>query len=93
MTTTTDLPKAAPALQRLIAPRWDNWRGALAVFIIGTALAIALLAPKFSFWLSAALAVLFAAAPLAQAPAQDKTIELKLAHWVPASHPLHKGFE
>ena len=27
--------------------------------------------------------------PLAQA--QDKTIELKLSHWVPASHPLHKA--
>src|SRR6187397_310278 len=40
---------------------------------------------------AAALAILLAAAPLAQA--QDKTIELKLAHWVPASHPLHKGFE
>jgi TRAP-type C4-dicarboxylate transport system substrate-binding protein len=37
------------------------------------------------------LAILLATAPLAQA--QDKTIELKLAHWVPASHPLHKGFE
>jgi len=25
--------------------------------------------------------------------AQDRTFELKLSHWVPASHPLHKGFE
>jgi TRAP-type C4-dicarboxylate transport system substrate-binding protein len=41
--------------------------------------------------LAAGVAVLLAAAPPAQA--QDKTIELKLAHWVPASHPLHKGFE
>ena len=40
---------------------------------------------------AAGLAILIATAPLAQA--QDKTIELKLAHWVPASHPLHKGFE
>jgi TRAP-type C4-dicarboxylate transport system substrate-binding protein len=40
---------------------------------------------------AAAFAVLLATAPVAQA--QDKTIELKLAHWVPASHPLHKGFE
>ena len=40
---------------------------------------------------AAGLAVLLATAPLAQA--QDKTIDLKLAHWVPASHPLHKGFE
>ena len=40
---------------------------------------------------AAGLAVLLATAPLAVA--QDKPIELKLAHWVPASHPLHKGFE
>ena len=40
---------------------------------------------------AAGLAMLLATAPLALA--QDKTIELKLAHWVPASHPLHKGFE
>ena len=42
------------------------------------------------------LTVLLATSLLALAPparAQDKTIELKLAHWVPASHPLHKGFE
>jgi TRAP-type C4-dicarboxylate transport system substrate-binding protein len=25
--------------------------------------------------------------------AQDKTIELKISHWVPATHPLHKGLE
>ena len=25
--------------------------------------------------------------------AQDKMIELKLSHWVPPSHPLHKAFE
>src|SRR5215203_5532545 len=45
---------------------------------------------------AAGLAVLLATSlvVLAQpARAQDKTIELKLAHWVPASHPLHKGFE
>ncbi len=40
---------------------------------------------------AAGLAILLATAPIASA--QDKTIELKLAHWVPASHPLHKGFE
>jgi TRAP-type C4-dicarboxylate transport system substrate-binding protein len=43
------------------------------------------------FAATAGLAIVLAAAPLAQA--QDKTVELKLAHWVPASHPLHKGFE
>ena len=40
---------------------------------------------------AAGLATLLATASVASA--QDKTIELKLAHWVPASHPLHKGFE
>ena len=35
----------------------------------------------------------FACRPAPPAQAQDKTIELKLAHWVPASHPLQKGFE
>ena len=40
---------------------------------------------------TAGLVVLLATAPLALA--QDKPIELKMAHWVPASHPLHKGFE
>ena len=42
------------------------------------------------------LTVLLATSLLALAPparAQDKTIELKLAHWVPPSHPLQKGFE
>jgi TRAP-type C4-dicarboxylate transport system substrate-binding protein len=37
---------------------------------------------------SAALAILLAAVP---AVAQDKTFELKLSHWVPPSHPLHKA--
>src|SRR5262245_30663067 len=27
------------------------------------------------------------------AVAQDKTLELKISHWVPATHPLHKGLE
>src|ERR1700751_4797066 len=27
------------------------------------------------------------------APAQDKTFELKLSHWVPPSHPLQKALE
>ena len=27
------------------------------------------------------------------ASAQDKTIELKLSHWVPPSHPLQKAME
>jgi len=40
---------------------------------------------------AAALALMLAAAP--QAQAQDKTFELKLAHWVPPSHPLQKALE
>jgi TRAP-type mannitol/chloroaromatic compound transport system substrate-binding protein len=39
----------------------------------------------------AALAVLIAAAP--QALAQDKTVDLKLSHWVPPTHPLQKAME
>ena len=27
------------------------------------------------------------------APAQDKTFELKLSHWVPPTHPLQKAME
>jgi len=27
------------------------------------------------------------------ASAQDKTVELKLSHWVPPSHPLQKAME
>jgi len=27
------------------------------------------------------------------AAAQDKTVELKLSHWVPPSHPLQKAME
>ena len=61
MTTTTDVPQAAPFFQRLIAPRWDNWRGALIVFIVGMAVAIPLLPAQISFWAAAALAALFAA--------------------------------
>jgi TRAP-type C4-dicarboxylate transport system substrate-binding protein len=41
-------------------------------------------------------AAALAAAWLASAPlalAQDKTFELKLAHWVPPSHPLQKALE
>jgi len=40
--------------------------------------------------LVAAGALLAFAAP---AMAQDKTFDLKLAHWVPPSHPLNKALE
>jgi TRAP-type C4-dicarboxylate transport system substrate-binding protein len=46
---------------------------------------------KFSK-LAAAVAAL-ACAAVGPALAQDKPVELKLAHWVPASHPLHKAME
>src|SRR5262245_60306989 len=39
-------------------------------------------------WVSAALVAL--AAP---AVAQDKPVQLKLSHWVPATHPLQKAME
>ena len=67
MMTTTDFPEPAPFLQRLIAPRWDNWRGGLFVFLVGMAIAIPLLPPKYSFWASAALAALFAATVIVNA--------------------------
>jgi len=40
---------------------------------------------------AAGLALILAAAP--QALAQDKTVELKLSHWVPPTHPLQKAME
>ena len=67
MTTTIDVPDSAPFLQRLTAPRWDNWRGGLLVFIVGMAVAIPLLPPRYSFWASAALAALFAATVIVNA--------------------------
>src|ERR1700755_490449 len=36
---------------------------------------------------------LLLAASVTPALAQDKTFELKLSHWVPASHPLQKALE
>ncbi len=42
-----------------------------------------------AFYLAAAIALVLPGA----ASAQDKPVELKLAHWVPATHPLHKAME
>jgi|SRR5579871_1748108 len=67
MTTTTDFPDSAPLLQRLTALRWDNWRGGLLVFLVGMAIAIPLLPPAYSFYVSAALAALFAATVIVNA--------------------------
>src|SRR5262245_42005030 len=44
-----------------------------------------------AFFASAAGLAVLAPAPSAQA--QDKTIELKLSHWVPPTHPLQKAME
>ena len=41
--------------------------------------------------IAAATALSLAAAPAA--PAADKTFDLKISHWVPPSHPLHKAME
>ena len=40
---------------------------------------------------AAALAMLGVMPPAALA--QDRTVELKLSHWVPPTHPLHKAME
>ncbi|HLJ00037.1 MAG TPA: TRAP transporter substrate-binding protein [Bradyrhizobium sp.] len=40
-----------------------------------------------------AVLALLVAASLSPAMAQEKTFELKLSHWVPASHPLQKALE
>ncbi len=44
----------------------------------------------FALLAATASLALIAAGP---AQAQDKPIELKIAHWVPPSHPLHKALE
>jgi TRAP-type C4-dicarboxylate transport system substrate-binding protein len=36
---------------------------------------------------------LLLAASVSPAMAQEKTFELKISHWVPASHPLQKALE
>jgi multiple sugar transport system permease protein len=46
---------------RLTEPRWNNWPAALVIFLIGMSVAIAVLPPEISFWVSAALAALLAA--------------------------------
>ncbi|MGC1552088.1 MAG: C4-dicarboxylate ABC transporter, partial [Bradyrhizobium sp.] len=40
-----------------------------------------------------ALLALWLAALASPAMAQEKTFELKISHWVPASHPLQKSLE
>ena len=43
--------------------------------------------------LAIAVAAAFVIGLITGVAAQDKPVELKLAHWVPASHPLHKAME
>src|SRR5947209_9914072 len=54
------LSVSANLMGRLFQLRWDNWPAALVLFILGMAASIATLPPDLSFWLSAALAALFA---------------------------------
>jgi TRAP-type C4-dicarboxylate transport system substrate-binding protein len=42
---------------------------------------------------SLALGVVLAVSSAVAAAAQDKTFDLRLSHWVPATHPLQKAFE
>ncbi len=45
---------------------------------------------KFRFACAAAVAAAMVSSPVS---AQEKTFELKLSHWVPASHPLQKALD
>jgi multiple sugar transport system permease protein len=65
--TSTDVINPMPLPMRLVALRWNNWPGALILFIVGMAIAIAVLPPQISFWVSAALAGLFAATMIVNA--------------------------
>jgi len=58
--TTADVPVPARILQRFATPRWSNWPAALAIFLAGLPLSIAIFPPILSFWISAALAALLA---------------------------------
>jgi len=57
----TDAPPSAILVERLIAPRWDNWPAALIGFLVGMPLAVAVLPPIASFWLSAVLCAVLVA--------------------------------
>ena len=48
----------ARVLGRVLEPRWGNWLGSLVLFLAGMPLAVALLPPAASFWVSAGLALL-----------------------------------
>ncbi len=52
--------------------------------------------PMQSSWLRHTFLIVATGLALAAAPAafaQDKTFELKLSHWVPPAHPVHKSLE
>ena len=59
-----------------------------AKFFIATRLSIATLAAS-----AAGLAILIGAPAALRKNAKDKTVELKLSHWVPPTHPLQKAME
>jgi multiple sugar transport system permease protein len=54
-------------VRRLIEPRWNNWPAAMVVFLIGMPVTIMVLPPAASFWISAVLAALLAAALIVNA--------------------------
>jgi multiple sugar transport system permease protein len=54
-------------LARLAEPRWSNWQAALVLLVVGMPTAIVCLPPAMSFWATAALCALLAAAMIANA--------------------------
>jgi multiple sugar transport system permease protein len=59
--TTADTSPPSGFAQALLDRRWNNWPAALVLFLAGMPVAIALLPPAVSFWVSAALAALLGA--------------------------------
>lgn len=59
-------PPSKP-LGRFFEMRWSNWPAALALFVIGLPVSIALFPPNISLWVSAALAALLAATVIVNA--------------------------
>jgi multiple sugar transport system permease protein len=66
MTSFVKLPPRS-FLAQLVEPQWNNWPAALTLLIVGMPIAIALLPPALSFWVSGALCALLAGALIANA--------------------------